>query len=282
MTRSLAAPALALALLVVPALVRAQESDDEWLDNCRDGRWGDWGQRARHCEIREMGMKATRAPLRVDPGMNGGVDIIGWDRDSIAVTARIQVHARTQDDADAIARDIKIEAAGGTVRVTSGSGAQGRGWGRRQNWSVSFVVMVPRRTDLNLSTDNGPLSVQDVTGQMDLSTQNGPLSLTGVGGDVHASAQNGPLSIELFGTRWEGAGLDAATQNGPADLTIPDNYNAKIEFGTVNGPMDVGFPMTVTISGRVKNRISTTLGNGGAPVRVVTTNGPMTVRRARS
>ncbi len=58
--------------------------------------------------------------------------------------------------------------------------------------------------------------------------------------------------------------------------------NAKIEFGTVNGPMDVGFPMTVTISGRVKDRINTTLGNGGPPIRVVTTNGPMTVRRGRS
>src|ERR1043165_2267454 len=110
----------------------------------------------------------------------------------------------------------------------------------------------------------------------------GPRSLSGVGGDVHASAQNGPLSVRLQGARWDGAGLDAETQNGPADLLIPDDYNAKIEFGTVNGPMDVGFPMTVTISGRVKDRITTTLGSGGPPIRVVTTNGPMTVRRGRS
>jgi DUF4097 and DUF4098 domain-containing protein YvlB len=87
------------------------------------------------------------------------------------------------------------------------------------------------------------------------------------------------LSVDLIGTKWEGTGLDARTQNGPADLRIPANYNAKIEFGTVNGPMDVGFPMTVTISGRVKDRITTTLGSGGPPIRVVTTNGPMTVRK---
>lgn len=270
--------AIALAVLVLPASrLHAQDSDDEWLADCRDG-WGDYGSRARHCEIRELAMKPTRGPLRVDPGMNGGVEIIGWNKDSIAITARIQVNARTTADADAIARDLKIEASGGTIKVTGGSSP----YGRRQHWGVNLVVMVPRRTDLNISTENGPLSVQDVASTMDLETQNGPLSLTGVGGDVHASAQNGPLSIELLGTKWEGAGLDAETQNGPADLTIPDNYNAKIEFGTVNGPMDVGFPMTVTINGRVKNRIATTLGSGGAPVRVVTTNGPMTVRRARS
>lgn len=267
--------ALAVVTLALPvSALRAQESNAEWLDDCHD-RYGDWGSRARHCEIRELGMKPTKGPLRVEPGMNGGVEIEGWNRDSIAITARIQVNARTRDDAEEIARDIKIEAANGLVRVTGGRGPSGR----HQNWGVIFIVKVPRRTDLTLSTENGPLSVTDVAGTMDLQTQNGPLSLSGVGGDVHATAQNGPLMVELLGTKWEGTGLDARTQNGPAELQIPDNYNAKIEFGTVNGPMDVGFPMTVTISGRVKDRISTTLGNGGPPIRVVTTNGPMTVRR---
>ncbi|MGH7519846.1 MAG: DUF4097 family beta strand repeat-containing protein [Gemmatimonadales bacterium] len=274
MTRYFAA--LALAFVVFPTSpLHAQESDERWLEDCQD--WKDWGSRARHCEVRETGMKASGRPLTVDPGMNGGVEIIGWDRDSIAVTARIQVNARTQADAEAIARDIKIEASGATVRATGGRGP----FGRNQRWSVSFVVMVPRRSDLTLSTQNGPLSVDDVAGRMDLSTQNGPLSLSGVGGDVHARAQNGPLMIELLGARWEGTGIDAETQNGPADLRIPENYNAKVEFGTVNGPMDVGFPMTVTLSGRIRDRINTTLGSGGPPIRVVTTNGPMSVRRSR-
>lgn len=276
MIRYLAAIAFAFVLFPAAAL-QAQESDDQWLEDCQD--WKGWGSRARHCEIRETGMKATGRPLTVDPGMNGGVEIVGWDRDSIAVTARIQVSARTQADAEAIARDIKIEASGASVRAIGGRGPLGGG--RNQHWSVCFVVMVPRRTDLTLSTQNGPLSVEEVAGRMDLSTQNGPLSLSGVSGDVHARAQNGPLSIELMGARWEGSGLDAETQNGPAVLRIPENYNARVEFGTVNGPMDVGFPMTVTLSGRIRHRINTTLGSGGPPIRVVTTNGPMTVRRSR-
>jgi hypothetical protein len=114
---------------------------------------------------------------------------------------------------------------------------------------------------------------------MDLSTHNGPLSLVGVGGNVRARAQNGPLLVKLAGARWDGAGLDAETMNGPAVLKIPEGYNAKLDFGTVNGPMDVGFPLMVTINGRVTDRISTTLGTGGPLVRVVTTNGPMSVRR---
>ena len=268
---------LAVAALTLPiATVRAQDTDEEWLDDCRHDSWRD--SRVKHCEIRETGLKGHvrggGGALTVDPGMNGGVDIIGWDRDSVAVTARIQVNARTENDAQAIARDIRIEAAGRTVRAVGPNPT-----GRRQSWSVSFIVYVPRRTDLSLATENGPLSVHEVSGRMELSTHNGPLSLVGVAGDVRARAQNGPLLVKLTGARWDGAGLDAETMNGPADLRIPEGYNARIDFGTVNGPMHVGFPLTVTINGRVTDRISTTLGAGGAPVRVVTTNGPMTVRR---
>lgn len=268
---------VAVAALTLPgAPIGAQDSDAAWLDDCRNDHNWNRDTRVRHCEIREVGLKgAVRGgPLTVDPGMNGGVEVEGWDRDSVAVTARIQVNARGEDAAAAIAREIRIEASGRVIRAV---GPQPTG--RRQSWSVSFVVMVPRRTDLSLATENGPLSVRDVTGKMDLSTQNGPLSLSGVAGDVHAHAQNGPLSVRLTGDRWEGAGLNAETQNGPAVLRIPEDYNAKLDFGTVNGPMDVGFPITVTINGRLTERISTTLGQGGPPVRVVTTNGPMSVRR---
>jgi len=270
---------LAVAALTLPSATLKAQDNDEWLDDCRHDSWRGTRRdtRVKHCEIRETGLKARGGrggALTVDPGMNGGVEIVAWDRDSIAVTARIQVNARSEADAQAIAREIRIEAAGATVRAV-GPTPTGRG----QHWSVSFIVQVPRRTDLSIATDNGPLSVREVTGRMELSTQNGPLALMGVGGDVRARAQNGPLVVKLAGARWEGTGLDAETMNGPADLSIPEGYNAKLDFGTVHGPMVVGFPLTVTITGRVTDRISTTLGTGGAPIRVVTTNGPMTVRR---
>lgn len=271
------AAVLAVAALTLPvAPLHAQESDAEWLNDCRNDH--DWNRdtRVRHCEVRVVGLKgAVRGgPLTVDPGMNGGVDLEGWDRDSVAVAARIQVNARSDDDAAAIAREIRIDASGRTIRAVGPEPT-----GRHQSWSVSFVVYVPRRTDLSIATENGPLSVREVAGHMELSTQNGPLVLVGAAGDVRARAQNGPLMVKLTGERWDGAGLDAETMNGPADLRIPEGYNAKIDFGTINGPMSVGFPLTVTINGRITDRISTTLGSGGAPVRVVTTNGPMTVRR---
>jgi hypothetical protein len=263
-------PAVALTLGVLR--LAAQSDPADWAADCRRH---DRDDRPRVCLVREAGMRPAGGTLTVDPGRNGGVAIYGWDRDSIAVIARIVASGRTEEAAQRVADEIRIEATGRTIR------AVGPDVGFREHWSVSFDVYVPRQTDLSLETMNGPLSVEDVSGTMDLRAQNGPVSLIGVSGDVTARVQNGPLSVQLSGTRWDGVGLDAAAVNGPVDLAIPERYNARLETGTVNGPMDLAFPLTVTVQGRLTQRIQSTLGQGGAPVRVVTTNGPLTIRRAR-
>jgi hypothetical protein len=60
-------------------------------------------------------------------------------------------------------------------------------------------------------------------------------------------------------------------------MTVPDNYSAVLDTGTVNGRINVDFP--ITVQGRLSDRFTTTLGSGGARVRVITTNGGVTIRR---
>ena len=110
-----------------------------------------------------------------------------------------------------------------------------------------------------------------------LEARNGPVALRGVSGDVRARTQNGPLTVNLDGERWTGKGLDAETTNGPVSIRIPDGYSARLETGTVNGPMRIDFP--ITLQGSIGRRIETTLGQGGPTIRAVTTNGPVTIRR---
>lgn len=263
--------ALLVVLLAVPGAAALGQSaaDARWIDRCRDN---DDGWRVQHCEVRVVTL-ARGGTIAVDPGQNGGVTVEGWDRDSIEVHARIQTSAASDEQAEQLASKVKVVTSGTTIS------AEGPSTGRRESWGVSFVVYAPRRSDLKLDTDNGPIGVREVTGHISLTAHNGPVSLSGVGGDVHARTTNGPLDIDLTGKRWDGAGLDAETTNGPVNLTVPEPYSAQLEFGTVNGPMTVGFPLTVTIQGRVGRRITTKLGDGGAPIRVVTTNGPVEIQR---
>ena len=259
---------LSLVLVAAPATSAAAQKDDaRWLRNCERDRDDD---RERFCEVRHTGFRATGS-IDADPGANGGISIEGWDRDSVDVTIRIEASARSVEDAKRLAADVEVTASGGKIRIEGPSG------GRRESWGANLVVRVPKKTNVDALAVNGPIGVSDVTGTMRLRTTNGPVALDGVGGDVRARLQNGPLTVALTGKSWDGAGLDAESVNGPVTLTIPDDYNADLETGTVNGPMESRRPLTVTFSGRMKSRIQTKLGKGGAPVRVVTTNGPLTI-----
>src|SRR4029450_12792022 len=143
---------------------------------------------------------------------------------------------------------------------------------RGRRGSIEYRIRVPSKSDLSITAVNGPISVADVAGTMSLETQNGPLDLTRLAGAVQARAQNGPLSVQLSGERWEGKGLDAETDNGPVSLLLPERYSARLETGTINGPWDVDYKFELNSMGR--HHLVTKLGNGGPPIRVVTTNGP--------
>ena len=69
----------------------------------------------------------------------------------------------------------------------------------------------------------------------------------------------------------------AAESNGGVRVRIPEGYSARLETGTVNGGIDIDFP--VTVRGRIGRQVTTDLGQGGATVRVMTTNGGVVIRR---
>lgn len=246
------------------------QASDEWLENCRDGRNGRGDDRERYCEVREQRLRASRG-LDIDGEQNGSVTVHGWNRSEVLVLARIQTDGEDLSDARDLASAINIQTDGGRIR------AEGPSTRRHQSWSVSYDVWTPRNTDLHVSTHNGGIGIDNIEARLDLSAVNGGLRLQSIAGDVHGETTNGPLNVSLDGDRWRGEGLDLRTTNGPVNLDIPDGYSARLETGTVNGGLRIDFP--VTLQGMIGRRISTQLGDGGPPIRAVTTNGPVTIHR---
>jgi hypothetical protein len=230
-----------------------------------------------HCDIREQTLPAG-GPIAVDAGTNGGVSVKGWDRNEILVRSRVQTSAPSQAEADQLATGVRIET--GALQIHA------EGPERREdfNWSVSYEVFAPRRSDLSLKAHNGGISINDVQGKIDFSTQNGGVSLRRVGGDVHGSTTNGGVNVELAGTQWDGGTLDVQTTNGGVNLMMPENYSAHLETSTVNGNVTTDFPMNVPLTdrGRLPKDISVDLGSGGPTVRAVTTNGGVRVTHSAS
>jgi hypothetical protein len=262
---------LAVATLTAAPVSAQGETPEEWLAQCRRER--DDHNRERVCEVRSETFRAGAGALKVNSSPNGGAVVESWSGATIEVEARIQTSAPDRSRAEAIAKDLNVAHNGNTLAP------EGPSQRDRESWSVVYYIKVPRQTDLELRTTNGPLAVRNVRGRIMAVTTNGPISLTDVAGDVNVKATNGPVSVRLSGTRWEGAGLSAETTNGPVTLSIPRDYNADLETGTENGPFVTDVPLTVTMLGKRSSHINTKLGDGGAPVRVVTTNGPVSIHR---
>ncbi|HEX9729372.1 MAG TPA: hypothetical protein VGA37_12770 [Gemmatimonadales bacterium] len=262
---------LATAALAFCAATASAQSGE---DRCRD--WNDrhWNDNDRErgwfCEVREVTIPANRDVLMVDGDLNGGIEVEAWDGNDIRIQARVFVRARTDGDAEEIAGEVEVRT-DGTIRAT------GPRLGRRESWGVSYRISVPRSTNLDLRVHNGGISVAGVSGRVRFDALNGGVRLIDLSGDIRGSTTNGGLDIELTGRGWEGDGMDVRTTNGGVKITVPENYSAELETGTVNGGMRVDFP--VTVQGRIGRSLSVTLGAGGKRIRAFTTNGGVVLRR---
>ena len=236
--------------------------DADW---CRDGGWN--GEAARHCEVREVTV-SPRGAVHVDARPNGGVRVLGSDRNGIHLQVKVEAQADTEAEARALAGQVTVET-DGTIRAV---GPENRG-SRHRRWWASFRLEVPRRTDLRLTADNGGIHVEGVRATADFQTMNGGIHLKDVGGHVRGRTTNGGLHVALSGAEWEGEGLDLTTTNGGVHLELPDDYNARLQTSTVNGRVHASLPVSGRRQGRTGGRIDTDLGRGGPLLKLETTNG---------
>ena len=178
--------------------------------------------------------KAEAPVLKVHPHSNGGTQVVGWDQANYSVTACKAV--APGDSAERILSQITMSIENGTVSTKGPSG--------EDNWTVYLLIRTPKSANVDLDTENKPISLYDVDGKLtahahngpislrnfsgdgDIRAQNGPISVEGSSGNLRIHTENGPITVDLKGTSWNGAGLSADAQNGPVTLTVPSGYQS--------------------------------------------------------
>ena len=228
-------------------------SDAEW---CHDKGWG--SSRERYCEVREAPWAATGAPIAVDSMPNGGIEVVGWDRNEVRLRVKVVADADTLADAKSHAAAVRV-ATEGVIRATTA----GRAW-------ASFRLEVPRGSTLSLESKNGGLHLRGLAGTVDARTVNGGVHLDAMGGKVTARTQNGGVHVQLSGDSWDGESLDIETANGGVHVQIPDDYNAHLRTSTVNGGIHAPEDLRRQFDGK---KLDVDLGRGCAPLRIHTRNG---------
>ncbi len=258
---------LLFAVFFVSYSALAQDKNDKQHkkgDFCSSNNYS-YNGKVSYKETREMTMSAGSL-LNVDGQRNGGIQIKGENRSDILIRACVQTMGATEQEAQTLAKNIRIETSP-NVRAENTP--------NEPIWGVSYEILVPRSTNLKLSTHNGGISINSVEGTIEFEALNGGVSLTDVAGDVKGRTTNGGVSVTLSGNSWKGSGLDVETTNGGVHLSMPETYAARVETRTVNGGFKSDISqLTVERSDRTRGvNVKTDLNGGGAPIRVVTTNG---------
>lgn len=255
-----------LAIICLSSAVFAQEKTDNY-EFCSNNNWYN-SEKVSANELREINVSPTSL-LTVDGKKNGGIKVIGENRSDVLVRACVQAWAKSEQEAQSLVKSIRIE----TGSVIQASGATD------ENWSVSYQILVPRNTNLKLNAHNGGISIDSVNGNLEFETKNGGLKVNNVGGNVRGRTQNGGVKVNLSGNAFNGSGLDVETKNGGVKLSLPANYAANVETGTVNGGFSSDFAgLQAEKSDDEKRwqrnkRVNASINGGGATIRVMTTNG---------
>jgi DUF4097 and DUF4098 domain-containing protein YvlB len=205
--------------------------------------------------------------------VNGGVEVQGWDRDSVEIRA---VKTAKEKESDLERVSIEVDAKPDAISVATHY-PQNEG----VEVVVEYTVHVPHGARVeHIGTVNGTLRIAGVDGAEDLHTVNGNIEVYEGGGNVHARTTNGNVHLELVRIQ-DKKGATAETTNGSVLLAVPPDIQADLEARCLNGNFLSELP--VTLEGSLRPReMHGRLGNGGAPIRLHTVNGGIRVVALRS
>lgn len=210
---------------------------------------------------------------------DGPITVRGWDQSEVRYTAT----KRAGDEESLKQISIKTEQQGQAISINAINE-------NAETGSVSLEVYVPRNASLHVTSDDGPLTLDGVSGEITLRSGDGPISVTNSGGQLHVTTGDGPIQIGKFDGQVEartGDGpialdgnfnaLSARTGDGEISLTVPAGSSFTIETNASEGITNEGFVVAedVTLSPRVKRW---KVGNGGRVFVLRTGDGKVSLR----
>lgn len=209
---------------------------------------------------------------------DGSVTVHGWDRSEV----KYIVTKRAGDEEGLGQIGIRADQQGSSVSVIATSDIN--------NSSAELEVWVPRKTSLHVSSDDGGLKVEGVTGDITLRTGDGGIDVNDGAGQLQLNTGDGQISVfkfdgELDARTGDGAirldgnfnALTARTGDGAISLTVPSNSNFTVETNAEGDVTNHGLTLAEDIAPSKRVR-RWRIGNGGKVFVLNTGDGQIVLR----
>lgn len=161
---------------------------------------------------------------------DGAITIHGWDKSEVMYTAT----KRANDPEEAKQIRIDSQQQGSSISVVARS--------NEDNGSASLEVYVPRNATLHVSSGDGRLNLNGVSGDLDLRTGDGSIEVNGARGQLRANTGDGSIRVSDFDGNVDArtgdgsisldgrfTALSARTGDGSISLAVPANSDFTIE-----------------------------------------------------
>ena len=219
---------------------------------------------------------------------DGSVNIRAWDKQEVSYSAV----KRAGDEEEMRAITIRAEQRGDEVLIKAEfdrATAQRRG-GNYQA-TAAFEIFVPRKSTLRVSSGDGSLGVEGVSGEMTMNTGDGSVDVRDSGGRLTVNTGDGRIHVANFngalqantgdgGINLDGrfTSLSANTGDGSISLALPNNANATIE---TNAEAVMNDGLATSEDGDETQRVRRWRVGGGGPVLSLKTgDGRIYLRRS--
>ncbi len=230
---------------------------------------------------------------------DGSIELTSWDKAQVGVT--IQREAGNQADASEL--KVTAEQVGNRI-VIEAVKPEGRteiGWNNSR--SVSFVVHVPKQTDVTASsgdgsitasgvagtvslksgdgsikaadltgdvtihTGDGSIEAENVTGALNMSTGDGSMSISGAPKSLKAHSGDGSVHVDVASAARPGEDWDISTGDGSVTVALPSGFNAQLDAHTGDGDISAD-EFGLHPSNDSKNDLRGVIGSGGPTLRI--------------
>ncbi len=234
-------------------------------------------------EVRENSFPVSESPRLVIRNHNGDVTV----KSSIDLRT-VEVIA-TLSNPDRV--DYRVAQSGITVEVTVKVKNGFRFFGK--SGGANIEVAVPENIDLDLNTDNGRITAENISGPVSTETSNGRIALDGITGYVRAITSNGRVEISRFrgqieaqtsngaiefeGSLSSGSENRLRTPNGSVNVTLVDTSGMELDAATNNGTVSSALAITTTGTVSEKHLIGT-IGMGERTLEIRTSNGSVNIQ----
>jgi len=241
---------------------------------------------------------------------NGKIRVVGEDRDDIQMLAHKRARAECSEAAHELLDAIVIQQHM-AQDVLEFEVVVPRHWNRLG--SADLELRVPRDVEVHARTSNGKVCaqglrcafhaqssngsvrVEDVVGDVEVTTanakvvcectvgdlvarsSNGKIQIGDHRGSIDASTSNGLIYAHLHEISKDGVTL--ATSNGRVVLELPGEPDADVDVRVDNGVIRSDFDLTGEGDAGPGSRVRARLGRGGAPIRLRTSNGTVSIRK---